>query len=326
MMISRKLLQAVLIPVLVLGGVATGQATEAWPSRPIKVIVPFPAGGSSDGPVRALAAKLEKSLGQSVVVENIGGGGGGVGTARVALAPADGYTFAMGAVGTLCIIPHLYSKLGYDPVKDITPIAQLSEYANVLIVNANEPYGSVDDLLKAARQNPGKINFGSAGNGSSNHLSAELLASMTGVKFAHVPYRGTGPALNDLIAGRIPFMFDVVNNPLAWIKEGKVRALGVTSLSGSSKLPGVPPISDTVPGYEVLGWIGLIGPAGLPQSIVDRMSTEVRKAMTSPDLVEQYANFGFDAKYSSPEQFAALIKKDLDLWGKVVKGSGAKVD
>jgi len=323
---STKFMRAAVGAVLALGFAATSFAQDAWPTRPIKIIVPFPAGGSSEKPIRALAPHLEKILGQSVVVENIGGGGGTLGTARLAQEKPDGYSFVMGAVGTLCIAPHLYSKLGYDPFTSFTPVAQISEYANVLIVNANEPYKTVEDLLDAARKNPGAIDFGSSGNGSSNHLSAELLASKADVKFSHVPYRGTGPALTDLLAGRIPFMFDVVNNPMAWIKEGKVRALGVTSTTRWPSLPDVPPISDTVPDYEVLGWLAMIAPAGLPQPIVDKMGSALKQALETPELAEQYENFGFPAKYADAKALATLIRKDHELWGPVVEASGAKVD
>lgn len=323
---SEKLFYALLFSVAGLCTMTGVLAQETWPSKPIKIIVPFPAGGSSDPPIRVLALKLQIALGQPVIVENISGGGGTLATARMAQAPADGYTLGMGAVGTLCIAPYLYSKAGYDPLKSFTPITVLGEYANVLVVAAEQPYRSLPELLKAAKENPGKINFGSSGNGSSNHLSAELLASTTGVKFTHVPYRGTGPALTDLVAGRLTFMFDVTSNSLPWIQSGKLRALGVTSAAPARQLPDVPSISKTVPGYEVLGWIGLIGPAGLPPKVVERLSTEMEKIMQMPDFANQYSALGFEPRYTKPETFAALIKKDYEFWGPVVKASGAKVD
>lgn len=301
-------------------------AQDVWPSKPIKIIVPFPAGGSSDPPIRVLALKLQEALGQPVVVENISGGGGSLATARMASAAPDGYTFGMGAVGTLCIAPHLMSKVGYDPFKSFTPITLLGEYANVLVVNVDQPFQNVAELIKAAKESPGKITFGSSGNGSSNHLSAELLATMAGVKFTHVPYRGTGPALNDLVAGRLTFMFDVTSNTLPWIQAGKLRPLGVTSVSPARQLPAVPSLSQTVPGYEVQGWIGLIAPAGLSIAIVQRLNAEMRKIMAAPDFISQYSSLGFEPRYTPPDQFAALIKKDYQFWGPVVKASGAKVD
>ena len=329
MLTTRRLfhgLMTAILAALAAGGTGTASAQDVWPSKPIRIIVPFPAGGSSDPPIRVLALKLQDALGQPVVVENISGGGGSVATARMASAAPDGYTLGMAAVGTLCIAPHLMSKVGYDPLKSFTPITLLGEYANVLVVPADQPYRTVGDLLKDAKENPGKVTFGSAGNGSSNHLSAELLANTTGARFTHVPYRGTGPALNDLVAGRLGFMFDVTSNSLPWIQSGKLRALGVTSTSPARQLPTVPPLAQTVPGYEVQGWIGLIGPAGLPPAIVQRLTTELQKVMAAPEFVSQYATYGFEARYLAPDRFAALIKKDYDFWGPVVKASGAKVD
>lgn len=322
----KKLFQGLLAVAFGLCTVASTLAQDVWPSKPIKMIVPFPAGGSTDAPIRILALKLQEALGQPVIVENISGGGGSLGTARIASAAPDGYTFGMGAIGTLCIAPHLLSKVGYDPLQSFTPITLLGEYANVLVVNVDQPYKNVGELLKAAKENPGKITFGSAGNGSSNHLSAELLANATGVKFTHVPYRGTGPALNDLIAGRLGFMFDVTSNSMPWIQSGKLRALGVTSTTPARQLPTVPPLSQTVPGYEVQGWIGLIGPAGLPLAMVQRLSTEMGKIMAAPAFISQYSGFGFEPRYTTPDHFAALIKKDYEFWGPVVKASGAKAD
>ena len=326
MMKSKKLFQGLFVAALGLASMASTLAQDVWPSKPIKIIVPFPAGGSSDPPIRVLALKLQEALGQSVVVENISGGGGSLATARMASAAPDGYTFGMGAVGTLCIAPHLISKVGYDPLRSFTPITLLGEYANVLVVSVDQPYKNIGELLKAAKESPGKITFGSSGNGSSNHLSAELLANTAGVKFTHVPYRGTGPALNDLIAGRLDFMFDVTSNSLPWIQTGKLRALGVTSKLPARQLPTVPPLSQTVPGYEVQGWIGLIAPAGLPPAIVQRLNTEMQKIMAAPDFISQYSSLGFEPRYTTPDRFAALIKKDYELWGPVVKASGAKVD
>jgi tripartite-type tricarboxylate transporter receptor subunit TctC len=321
-----RLFQLILASVIALCGALNAHAQDAWPTKPIKVIVPFPAGGSSDPPVRVVAAKLQDILGQPVVIENIGGGGGTIATGRLAALPADGYAFGMAAVGTLCIAPHLYSKVAYDPLKSFTPIGELADYANVLVVNANEPYKNIAELIKAAKDNPGKLTYGSAGNGSSNHLSGELLASLTGAKFTHVPYKGTGPAQTDLLGGRLTFMFDVTLNALPHVQSGKLRAIGVTSPGPVKNMPGVPPINQSVPGYEVLGWIGLIAPAGLPQKITDRMAVETEKIMAMPDIVAQYATFGFDPHFIKPDRFAALIKKDYDFWGPVVKASGAKVD
>lgn len=299
-------------------------AQEAWPSKPIKFIAPFAVGGPVDQTARILAIKLGEALGQPVVVENIAGGGGTIGIAKLAAAPADGYTIAMGHVGSLSIGPHLYPKVGYDALRSFAPVSLLADYANVLVVNANEPYKTLPELLKAARDNPGLINYGSSGNGSSNHLSGELLATMTGVKLTHVPFRGTAPAMNELLAGRLNMMFDVLLNSMPHIQSGKLRALAVTNQTGVAKLPGVPPLSSVVPGYEVLGWVALIAPAGTPPRIVERLHDEVEKIMKMPDVVASYATVGFDAHTSTPAQLQALIRKDLELWGPIVKATGAK--
>lgn len=322
----RQLIHSLIATALGLGASAGAQAQDVWPSRPVRFIAPFPPGGPVDQTVRVLAQKLSEVLGQPVVVENISGGGSTVGLARLTQAPADGYTIAMGHVGGLSIAPHLYAKVGFDPLKSFAPVTVLADYANVLVVNANEPYKNVAELIKAARDNPGKITYGSSGNGSSNHLSSELLASMTGVKMTHVPYRGTAPSMNDLLAGRLTFMFDVLLNSMPHIQSGRLRALAVTNQTGVPQLPTVPPLSQMVPGYEVLGWVALIAPAGTPPRIVERLRAETEKIMKMPDVVAAYARVGFDAKTGTPEQLQALIKNDLELWGPIVKSTGAKAE
>lgn len=325
-MTFKNLLRTFVASALALGAGAGALAQDAWPSKPIKFIAPFAVGGPVDQTARILALKLGEALGQPVVVENVTGGGSTIGIARLAQAPADGYTLAMGHVGSLSIGPHLYAKVGYDPLRSFAPVSLLADYANVLVVNANQPYRTLPELLKAARDNPGKINYGSAGNGSSNHLSGELLASMAGVKLTHIPYRGTAPAMNELLAGRLDMMFDVLLNSMPHIQSGRLRALGVTNQTGVDKLPGVPPVSQSVPGYEVLGWVALIAPAGTPPRIVERLNAEVEKIMKMPDVVASYATVGFDAHTSTPQQLQALIKKDLELWGPIVKATGAKAE
>lgn len=320
-------LHRILIASAIALGFATGVlAQDAWPSRPVRFIAPFAPGGPVDQSVRVLAQKLEQALGQPVVVENIAGAGSTLGIARLAQAPADGYTIAMGHVGSLSIGPHLYTRVGYDPLKSFAPITILADYANVLVVNASEPYKSLPELLEAARDNPGGITYGSSGNGSSNHLSGALLATMAGVKMTHVPYRGTAPAMVDLLGGRLNMMFDVLLNSMPHIQSGRLRALAVTNQTGLPQLPGVPPASKFVPGYEVLGWVALIAPAGTPPRIVERLHAEVEKIMKMPDVVASYATVGFDAKTGSPRQLQALIEKDLALWGPIVKATGAKAE
>lgn len=311
---------------LAFGLVASASAQEPWPTKPIRIVVPFVAAGPVDGSARAVAAKLQEAFGQPVVVENIAGSGGGVGSLRVARAPADGYTFLMVTLGTHAILPHVNPGVGFDPVKDFTPVAELGSFATILVVNSDEPYKELGDLLKAARQSPGKINYGSSGTGATAHLSAELMASMAGVSFTHIPYKGNAPAMVDLLAGRITFMFDVLLNSAPQIQAGKIRALGVSNATGVAQLPHVPPISKTLPGYEVSGWIGLVGPPGVPRHIVDKMNVEVEKITRMPDFVAKYASYGFEARSSSATDFGRRIRKDFELWGPVVKAAGIKAD
>lgn len=321
----QKMISMVATAVLAAGAFAA-QAQEAWPTRPIRFIAPFPPGGPVDVAARALANKLGDALGQPVVVENVPGGGGTIGMGRLAQSPPDGYSIAMGHVGSMSIAPHLYAKVPFDPLKSFAPISILADYANILVVNASEPYKTVAELLRAARDNPGKLTYGSSGNGSSNHLSAELLATMTGVKMTHVPYKGTAASMNDLLAGRLTFMFDVLLNSMPHIQSGKLRALAVTNQSGLAKLPGVPPLSQSVPGYEVLGWVALLAPAGTPAPIVQRLNAEVEKAMKTPEVVAAYATVGFDVRTGTPQQLQSVIARDLELWGPIVKATGAKAE
>ena len=317
-------LRTLLAAIAILGSPPAALAQDAWPSRPLKLIAPFAPAGPLDQAGRVIALKLQDVLGQPVVVENVAGAGGGVGMARLAQSAGDGYTVALGHVGSLSIGPHLNVKVGFDPLKSFAPITLLADYANVLVVNAGEPYASVADLIKAARENPGKIAYSSSGIGSSNHLSGELLASMTGVKMTHIPHRGSAPAMLDLLGGRVNFMFDVLLNSMPNLQAGKLRALAVTNNSGLARLPGVPPLSRTVPGYEVLGWVALLASAGTPPRVVERLHMEVEKIMKMPDVVAQYATVGFDVRTSTPAELQALIKKDLDLWGPLIKATGAR--
>ena len=320
-MFIQKLLKTAMAVGLAVGA-GQALAQEAWPSKPIRIIVPFSAGGPIDGAARILGAKLQDALGESVIIENIGGGGGGIGTQRASRAAGDGYTFLLAHVGTLSILPHVNKEVGYDPLKDFTPVSELGGYATILVVNADEPYKTMEDLIKAGKANPGKINYGSSGVGSSGHLSAALMSSMADVDFSHVPYKGNAPAMMDLVAGRITFMFDVLLNSAPQIEAGKVRALGISNHTGLKQLPGVPPMSKTIPNYEVVGWIGLVGPAGVPKNVVDRMHSEIEKITKMPDFVEKYASYGFEAGATTPQNFGARLKSDYALWGKAVQSAG----
>ena len=312
---------------LCIAALCAGQAlAQAYPTKPVRLVVPFPPGGPTDILGRAIGAKLGELLGQPVIIDNRGGAGGGIGADNVAKSAPDGYSLLLGTTGTHTINPNLYSKLSYDPVKDFAPISLVVRYLNILVVNPKVPAKNVAELIALARQKPGQVTFGSAGNGSSNHLTAEMLASMSGVKMQHIPYKGSGPALNDVIAGQIDFMFDQYSTVGPNIKAGKLRAIGIATRERHALLPDVPTIAETIPGFEVHPWYAMFAPAGTPRTIIDRLNADLVKVMTSPEIRERMATLGWDPVTNTPEQLAAQIKSELAVWADVVKKSGARID
>ena len=312
---------------LCVAAVCAGQApAQDYPHKPVRLVVPFPPGGPTDILGRAIGAKLGELLGQPVVIDNRGGAGGGIGADNVAKSAPDGYSLLLGTTGTHTINPNLYSKLPYDPIKDFAPISLVVKYLNILVVNPKVPVHSVAELIALARQKPGEVTFGSAGNGSSNHLTAEMLAAMTGVKMQHVPYKGSGPALNDVIAGQITFMFDQYSTVGPNIKAGKLRAIGIATRERHPLLPDVPTIAETIPGFEVSPWYAMFAPAGTPKPIIDRLNADLIKVMNSPEIHERMTTLGWDPVTCTPEQLAAQIKSELAIWADVVKKSGARID
>jgi tripartite-type tricarboxylate transporter receptor subunit TctC len=304
---------------------------ETYPSKPIKWIVPFSPGGPTDSFSRPVAKKLSELLGQPVVVENIPGAGASIGMDRLAKSAPDGYSIGLATTGTHCINPHLYgARLPHDTLKHFTPVALLVKYTNVLIVNPTVPAKNVGELVAYAKANPNKVNFGSAGNGSSNHLSGELLRYVTGAPMSHVPYKGSAPALTDVIAGNLTFMFDQLVTVLPQVKAGKVRALAVTSEARSPHAPDIPTIAESgVKGFAEAGsdlWLGIVGPAGMPKAIVDELNAKLIEAMNTPEIRQRVTAQAFDLWTSTPEEFAKVIRSGHDKWGKIVKATGAKVD
>lgn len=304
---------------------------DTWPSRPIKWIVPFPPGGPTDIFSRTVAQQLQLVLGQPVVVENRGGAGGGVGMQALAKAAPDGYTIGLSTTGTHTINPALYGdRVGYDPIKDFTPLTLAVSYVNMLVINASHPAKSVKELVEFAKANPGKVSFGSAGNGSSNHLSGEVLKVMTGAPMQHVPYRGSALAMNDTISGQITFMFDILNVAIPQSRSGRVRALAVTSSKRSPYLPEVPTMEEAgVPGYSAAGsdlWFGIMAPAGLPKPVADRLQRELVKVLRSPEMRQTIRAQFFEPYTSTSEEFLKVIRTDGAKWAKIVKESGARVD
>jgi tripartite-type tricarboxylate transporter receptor subunit TctC len=323
---SRFARSAFLLAAVMLG-FASGVAYAVYPDKPVRLIVPFPAGGATDFMARSLAQKLSERLGQPIVVDNRGGAGGTIGAEAVASAAPDGYTLLFSTMGVLAINPSLYDKLRYDPVKDFTPVSLTHATANLLVVHPSVPAKDVKELIALAKAKPGTLTFGSSGNGTSSHLSGELFKSMAGIDITHVPYKGTGPALTDLLTGRISMMIDTVSVHVENVNAGKLRALGVTSAKRTPSLPNVPTIAEAgLPGFDVSIWLGVLAPAKTPPDIVARLNSEIRKVMAEPEMKAQLVKAGIDPLTSTPDEFAATIKSDMAKWSKVVKASGARVD
>jgi tripartite-type tricarboxylate transporter receptor subunit TctC len=307
-------------------------AQSAWPNKPVRIVVPFAPGGTTDILARTLAPELSKAFGQSFVVENRGGAGGNIGAEVVAKAPGDGYTLLMGTVGTHGINKSLYSKLPYDPQKDFAPITLVAGVPNVMVMSTKRAQdlgiNSVADFVKHAKANPGRLNMASSGNGTSIHLAGELFKARNGIFMTHIPYRGSGPAMTDLLAGNMDVMFDNLPSAMPHIKAGNLKAFAVTSAVRSEALPDVPTVAEAgkLPGFEASSWFGLLAPAGTPADVVSRLQQETAKALNLPAVKERLLAQGAIPSGNTPAQFAALIDAEIKKWEAVVKASGAKVD
>jgi tripartite-type tricarboxylate transporter receptor subunit TctC len=316
-----------LIAGVLLAACAATASAQSFPSKPIRIVVPFPPGGTTDVLARAAAQKLSDTLGQPAVVDNRPGAAGNIGAELVAKSPPDGYTLLMGTVGTHAINPALYPKMPYDHIRDFAPVILVAGVPNVLVVNPSLPVNSVQELVAYARANPGKLNFASSGSGTSIHLSGELFKTAAGLSMTHVPYKGSAPALMDLIGGQVQLMFDNLPSALPQIKAGKLKALAVTSRERAPALPNVPTIAESgFPGFEASSWFGLLAPAGTPQPVIATINGEVAKWLASPDAKEKLLAQGANAAGGTPEDFAKHIAAETAKWQKVVKESGAKVD
>jgi tripartite-type tricarboxylate transporter receptor subunit TctC len=301
-------------------------AAAAWPEKPVRMIIPFTPGGAADLMARSLTTKLTDGLGQQVITDYKGGAGGIIAAEAAAGAAPDGYTLFFGTVGTQAINLSLYKKLPYDPVKQFAPVSITHSIPRVLVVNPSIPAKNVAELIAYGKANPGKLTFSSAGSGSTSHLAGELFKSMSGVDMTHVPYKGSAPAMTDLLGGRIAMTFDSVTVYSDHIKAGKVRALGVTSLKPIGALADVPPIANTLAGFDVSNWAGVFVPAATPRDIITRLNAETRKAMADPESRKLLIANGIEPLSSSPEELAAIIKADIPKWEKVVKSSGASAE
>jgi tripartite-type tricarboxylate transporter receptor subunit TctC len=311
---------------LVVAGPAPAQDAK-WPQKPITYIVPFPPGGTTDILARTIALKLGPALGTTIVVENKPGAGGNIGSDFVAKAKPDGYTILGGTISSHAINPSIYPKMPYDAVKSFQPITLIGTNANVLVVGAASPYKTVQDVIAAAKAKPGSISFASAGNGTSQHLSGELFKALAGVSMEHVPYKGSGPAIQDVMAGHVPLMFDTTVVAAPHIQSGKVRALAVTSTKRVKSLPNVPTMAEAgVKGYEIVSWQGIFAPAGTPKEIVQRLNAEIVKILKLPDVRERLEALGLDPVGNTPDEFAAFQNAEIAKWAKVVKDAKITAD
>ncbi len=314
-----------LAAILVLG--SAHAVAQTYPTKPVRLIVPYAPGGATDIIARAAAIELTRTLGQAVTVDNRAGAGGNLGSEMAARAAPDGYTMLMSASSLHGITPFLYSKLNYDPNKDLAPVIVLAGFSNVLVLHPSVKANSVAELTSLARAQPGKLTCASSGSGSTIHMSCEMYKHMLGLDITHVPYKGSGPAMIDLVGGQVNLMFDNVPSAISHIRAGKLRSLATTGAKRALVLPDLPTMIEAgVPGFESTAWFGLAMPAGTPREIIARMNAEGQKATRSPDFIKRMADLGYEIVGGSPEQMASMIQDELKRWGPIVKASGAKVD
>lgn len=299
---------------------------QDFPNRPVTLDIPFPAGGSTDLIGRLIAEGMSAALGQPVIVENRGGGGGSLGTAHLAKQPPDGYAVMMGTVSTHALNPALYKNLPYDAVTGFAPVSLLVIVPNVLVVHPSFPANNLAEFIAVLKANPGKYNYASAGNGTPGHLSGELFKGLAGVDMQHIPYQGNGPALVDVLSGQVPIIFDNLPTSSGYIKNGKLRAIGVTTLARAPSFPDLPTVAETLPGYETYSWNALFAPAGTPPEVVATLNSAANTALATPKVQARLADFSAVTVGSTPEQLAAHVKAELAKWAPIVKASGAQLD
>lgn len=309
-------------------GTLCGNAfAQTWPTKPIRIVVPFPPGGAPDAIAREISQKVATTNGWTFVIENKPGAGGNLGVDAVAKSPPDGYTLVLGQTSNLAINPTLYPKLPYDPQKDLAPVLLLANAPLVMVTGAGTAYKTLTDVLNAAKAHPGTINFASSGNGTVTHLTGEMIQKLSGTKMQHVPYKGATAALPDVISGTVDLYMGTVPSLIGQIRSKKLRAIAVTSTKRVDELPDVPTVSESgYKGFQAVSWFGLLAPAGTPKDVISKLNTEFNKALQTPELRKRLDDEGADIGGGTAEEFAALIRDDIPRWGKVVKESGAKVD
>jgi tripartite-type tricarboxylate transporter receptor subunit TctC len=299
---------------------------QSFPAKPVRVVVPYPPGGPTDIVARVLFQQVAEATGQQFLIDNRAGAGGNIGAELVAKSPPDGYTVLIGTTAH-AINMSLFKNLNYDIQKDLMPVSLLTQGPLVLVAHPQFPASSVKEVIELAKTKPGGLNFASSGNGQSTHLSAELFNSMAGIKMAHVPYKGSAPALTDVMSGQVDVMFDTTLSAMPFVKAGKLKALGLTSAVRSPAAPDVPTIAESgLPGYEVFAWNGVLVPAGTPKAIIQQLNDHIRKAMLLPQVKDKFSAQGFSASWNSPENFGVFLKNEVDKWARTVKASGATLD
>jgi len=305
---------------------AAAAETLNYPQKPVRLISAYAPGGGNDLMARAVGAKLAESLGQQVVVENRPGANSILACELTAKSAADGYTLLLASSASHSINPALYAKLPYDPIRDFTAVTQLAWAPNVLVVHPSVPAGNLKQLAAFAKARPGQLTYGSPGSGSPQHLAGVMFSTAFGIDLVHVPYRGAVPATIDLLAGTLSLVFGTLPSTLTQVRAGRLKAIAVTSLKRSSALPDVPTIAETLPGFEATTWYGIVGPAGIPREITNKLSSEIRKAVGLPDMIERFNQQGAETRGTTPEEFSAFMRSELVKWAKVVKDSGARAD
>jgi len=306
--------------------VGTAGAQETWPAKPIQMIVPFPPGGPTDVTARVLAEKLSAELKQAVVVNNKAGASGNVGAQAAAQSAPDGYTIFFTTGGTHGINPFLYEKPGYDPVKDFEPVAWVTNSPNILVVNPSFPAKTLAELIAMAKADPGKLSSAAPGQGSTPHMFGELLKRKVGVQIQHIPYKGSGPALNDVMAGHVQIMFDGIPSALPLVQSGRLRALAVTGLQRSPALPDVPTVAETIPGFDASGWFAVYAPAGTPRAIVTKLNEAINRVLQMPDVRQRYAALGAEVVGGSTDKLREQVQKELAKWSELIKQTGMKAE
>ena len=321
-MIARSFI-ALAAVVAALGAAQAQAQVQDYPNRPITLVVPYAAGGGNDVMARIVGEKMSKTLGQQIVIDNRAGAGGALATRQVAKAAPDGYTLVIGGTGSLAVNPTLLPNVGYDVRKDFAPVGMIGSSAMIVIIHPTIPANNISELIALAKKEPGKYTYASAGVGSGIHLGAELFAYMGGIKLVHVPYKGTGPALTDLLGAHVAMYFSSLPSAIGLVKEGKVRALAVTGAKRSDVFPDIPTVAETLPGFEAVLRYGIVAPAGTPRPIIDKLNAALRQALAEPDVIARMARDGTDSVSSTPEEYATDIDREERKWSEVVTRSGA---